>query len=227
MGLFDKLLHSNHQSRNESGQASTARNTSSCPYCGAVLNPAPKKKRACPECSQDIYVRTTQKLFESNLLTKEQALAADFFKDLEYQGATVNDFKDAREALATKWGIDPQPYDVVWRVSNSLVTRAEYPGMVTFSQALYQLKRGNDPTPYLRAKYKSDTGADNSKYAILTNGCCTACSELENKPITAKEIAATQPLPNPQCSHKLAKGDKYSWCVCSYLPVTPLSHLTK
>ena len=31
---------------------------SSCPYCGVVLDPEPKRKRKCPSCEKMIYVRT-------------------------------------------------------------------------------------------------------------------------------------------------------------------------
>lgn len=227
MGIFDKLLHSSSPGPGQEPPRSPAsRNNGACPYCGVQLTNPPKRKIACPECKSPIYVRTTQRIFDSNLLTEEQALAADFFKDLEYQGATVEDFNKARNELAKRWNTDPKPYDIVWRVSNGLVVRVQNPGMVTFSQALYQLKRGNDPAPYLRAKYKSEAGTDDRKFTIVTNGCCTVCSELEGKVITAKEIATSQPLPNPKCTHKLAKNDKYSWCVCMYAQETALSHLT-
>ena len=48
-----------------------------CPSCGVALPKRPKKRFKCPACEQTINIRTTQTLFETDLLTDAQAAEVD------------------------------------------------------------------------------------------------------------------------------------------------------
>ncbi|MDO8621521.1 MAG: hypothetical protein Q7R31_04565 [Candidatus Levybacteria bacterium] len=140
------------------------RNRSVCPYCDTIFPKPPKRKTRCEKCGGECFVRTKQTIFNSDLLTEEGALAVDFFKELQYLGATIKDYLKVEAELSKKWGTKPKSYDVVWRVSNRLIMQPgkvendydprtsllQHAKMVAFAQAMYQAKRGNDPLPYLK-----------------------------------------------------------------------------
>ncbi len=140
------------------------RNRDVCPYCGTIFKKPPKRKTKCEKCGEECFIRTTQTIFNSDILTQEDALAADFFKELQYLGATIDDYLKVEAELSQKWGTKPKSYDVVWGVSNRLVIQPphsendydsksnllNHAKMVAFAQAMYQAKRGNDPLPYLK-----------------------------------------------------------------------------
>lgn len=245
MGFLDKFIDA-LKSEDDFNESTTEKkkepkNSIACPYCGSVLNPAPKRKKKCPDCSKTIYVRTTEQLFNSNLLTEEQALASDFFKELINYGASVSDYQRKEEQLQDKWGFKPSPYDVVWSVSNDLIVNGPnledvydktretlyFAKSISFSQALYQLRRGNDPTSYLIGVNNYDIdlaktlGIGIAKMEILGDKCCDNCAKLNGKTFSLEELKSKKILPNKVCTRKLNKDDKHSWCVCMYLTVIP------
>ena len=42
------------------------RNTTACPHCGHIFDEPPTRSRKCPECGNQFYVRTGNKLFASD-----------------------------------------------------------------------------------------------------------------------------------------------------------------
>ena len=71
----------------------------------------------CPFCEKDIYVRTTQNLFSSSYLTKDEVIALDGFKRLEEYGINEQCFFDKKEYLSNKFGF-ANPKDVIWKLYN-------------------------------------------------------------------------------------------------------------
>lgn len=242
MGLLDKFFNSNKPiASSHVSKPKVPRNSNSCPNCGAVFDEVPKRKKQCGECGEVLYVRTTQQLFDSDLLTEEQVRASDFYKELMEYGATLEDYHNARKELATKWGFDPKPYDIVWSVSNKLIARGPnlsgaydkkhellfHAKMITFSQAKYQAYRGHDPAPYKKTVNEYDIqlaqrdGSRVKKFEILAQGCCNECDKLNKTVFSVDEIKNKNVLPQQVCTNKLEKDHKYSWCMCMYLPVIP------
>lgn len=182
------------------------RNRNKCPYCGAVFDKPPKRKTRCEKCGGDCFIRTTQIIFNSNILTQEDALAADFFKELQYLGATIDDYLKVEAELSQKWGTKPKSYDIVWGLSNRLVGHPpdientydkrssilQHAKMVTIAQAIYQVKRGNDPYSYLKnaRNYDIQIGVNRefpvSHFEIETQRCCKACSKHQGKKYTGR-----------------------------------------
>ncbi len=140
------------------------RNRDVCPYCGTIFSKPPKRKTRCEKCGGECFIRTKQAIFNSDLLTEEDALAADFFKELQYLGTTAENYLKVKAELSKKGETKPKSYDVVWRVSNELIMQPpkaendydprtnllQHAKMVAFAQAMYQAKRGNNPLPYLK-----------------------------------------------------------------------------
>ena len=185
-------------------------------------------------------MRTKQKLFNSNLLTEEDAQSADFFKDLQELGATEKDYQRIEENLRKRWGSKPKSDDVVWGVSNYLImnppisaddynpqiSRLQHAKQVSFVQALYLVKKGKDPTACLRDSRNLDVKISQlqdigiTHLVIETNGCCKNCSKYQGEKYSLEQLETSPILPIKGCTHKLSPESKYSWCTCCYSPDT-------
>ena len=244
MGIFDKLFGSRaleqKQTVNVPKEPEQIRNSTACPHCGVIFAAAPTRKKKCPECYQDVYVRSKQHIFSSHLLNKEDAYTSDFYDQLINLGATLEDYREAERELQKQWGFRPNSYDVAWSVSNQLpmkpiketgsldqqtssLMRAEF---VAWAQAQYQLRRGHDPAPYLQNAhdYKlQQLQSSGSKFlklkgaVIATHGCCEACGKYEGRKYNVAQLKQKSVLPIRECIHRLEEDDKYTWCVCLYV----------
>ena len=58
------------------------RNTNTCPHCGHIFDEPPTRGRKCPECGNQFYVRSNNRLFASDLLKPQDAIAADCFSHM-------------------------------------------------------------------------------------------------------------------------------------------------
>jgi hypothetical protein len=248
MGFFDKLFKPTSRPQDDKQAtpmpsktlrepARPGRNSTACPHCGAVFSSPPQRKKKCPDCKHDVYVRSKQNIFDSNLLTKEDADTADFYDQLVNLGATVGDYRNTAKELQERWGFRPNSYDVAWSVSNHLVTKFAKPGVdkssvlmkaefVAYAQAQYQLRRGHDPASYLRTAYNyklqqllnSDLRILRLKNVVIaTNSCCEPCSRYEGKKYKPEQLTAEPALPIEGCTHMLNKDDKFAWCLCYYV----------
>lgn len=213
------------------------RNRDKCPHCGAIFDKPPKRKTKCKKCGEECFIRTTQAIFNSDILTQEDALAADFFKELQYLGATTNDYLKVNAELSQKWGTKAKSYDIVWGISNRLVGHPpnientydkrssilQHAKMISFAQALYQLRRGHDPCSYLKAvrDYEIQLGMISGLplvyFEIETNPCCDECTKYQGTKCTVEEIKKNPILPIKNCINKIEQKD-YAWCVCWYSP---------
>lgn len=212
----------------------TARNRNLCPYCGFVFKNPPKRKTKCSKCDEECFVRTKQEIINSDLLTEADALAVDFFDEIQYLGATLDEYRRIEKDLEQKWGQKPNSYDIVWGLSNWLVVHPpksetnspssllQHAKMVAFAQALYQLRRGKDPYGYLKAvhDYEIQIGTMDDKSRLLevqTNGCCEECSRYQGKQYTASQLKNNPILPIKECTSRIEQK-KYAWCMCWYSP---------
>ena len=95
--------------------------------------------------------------------------------------------------------------------------------MISFSQALYQLRRGNDPYSYLSSvrnyEIQLATRGDISPdyFEVQTNGCCKECTKKQGKRYTEKELTGNPILPNKDCTTRIEQKN-YAWCTCWYSP---------
>lgn len=95
----------------------------SCPYCKVTLAKRPARKTRCPSCNNDIYVRTSQKIFSSTLLTWDDAIAVDWLKKIELYGVTGEQFVIKRQELSMKFGTRAKSTDAIWGLFNDLLIK--------------------------------------------------------------------------------------------------------
>jgi hypothetical protein len=72
----DPAVGQSGEANRDAQDASAAR----CPYCGVPLDPAPRRKRRCASCGNDIYVRRDPRSQHTVLLRQEEAERLDALK---------------------------------------------------------------------------------------------------------------------------------------------------
>lgn len=92
-----------------------------CPSCNAILRKKPARKTKCPFCGKSIFVRSTQKIFPSILLTEDDARAADWVGKLEMFGVDDSLFFLKRKELSEKFNSQAKSSDVIWGLFNDLL----------------------------------------------------------------------------------------------------------
>ncbi|WP_342026101.1 hypothetical protein AADC60_10570 [Cytobacillus pseudoceanisediminis] len=96
-----------------------------CPYCGYELENPPSRKRNCPSCKNDMYVRTLPYVDEAKkvrvLVTEEKAEKIDiaWAKIAGTYEELIKDkkrFEEMKQQLFNAWGTVPSDSDVNWHL---------------------------------------------------------------------------------------------------------------
>ncbi len=200
-----------------------------CPYCNETLEKMPSRKIKCRSCGKEMYVRSTQKVFESSLLTREDAMAADQLKQLETYGVTSTDFLDKRTELSQKFGGKAKSADAIWAIFNDLIAKNSQDldalRMIYYSTALFLNSEGKDYSELLRQSakmrllsYKKEGFVEKVGISTGGEGLCSACSKLDGKKLSIDEALEKMPLPFNGCTNSIENG-KQGFCMCDWMPV--------
>ena len=206
---------------------------SACPYCGALMEPAPQRSRKCPECEQRIVVRTQRGTGGKQLLTVEEAARLDAqrkakaarnkaLRRIEWLGVTDRDFDVRERQLAEQWGTDPHPGDVFWSIANEKITALGSEGQWHELSMLYQQMGAHlldEGKPHRRLQQQAHEAElrhlatlsewepeGRRRAVILANACCDACEQLDGQVFTFEEAMDAIPLPPEVCERE--------WCNC-------------
>ncbi|MBI5884045.1 MAG: hypothetical protein HZB91_13195 [Elusimicrobia bacterium] len=91
-----------------------------CPYCSQALDKMPGRKKKCPHCGNNMYVRTRPVDRQRVLVTERGA------QDIDAQWATIGakqqamrfvdetEFNKEKDALSARSGREPSDFDVLW-----------------------------------------------------------------------------------------------------------------
>jgi len=185
-----------------------------CPYCRAKLAEKPKRKKKCPTCGEDIFVRKGQ------LLTKDDADIADWLERVQQLGITRSDFNHKRQKLSDRFGKKASVNDTAWGILNELIVsmkKRENQKIIYLEMAHIAIIEGKDPTKYLAEAAKQDLfgykalGIRRVKvYTTNDNEVCENCRKMSNKTYDIDQAIKDLPIPN-NC-----KGNDF--CRCWYSP---------
>lgn len=92
------------------------RNTNTCPHCGHVFEEPPTRGKKCPECGNQFYVRSNNRLFASDLLKPQDAVAADCFSHMLNMpdfNITVDFVRNILESRRKSFPVEPASRDVI------------------------------------------------------------------------------------------------------------------
>ena len=70
-----------------------------CPYCNAILDQVPTRKKGCTSCGKFIYVRTHPSDRQLILVTEEEAKNLDALKNLN---VSQKEYQNTGKALSKK-----------------------------------------------------------------------------------------------------------------------------
>ena len=195
---------------------------SSCPYCGTMLEKIPKRKSPCPNCKNVIFVRN------KNMVTERKAIMLDFIKNSEFYGAYENEYLRIEDELKKKFGLEPNPSDIIWAYYNKLIVKnsSNYQKLssIYYSMAVSLNKEGKDFFQLLQQSKKMELleykrGGFIKKVKVLTSGkdnSCDSCLKLENKTFTINAALEKMPIPNKDCTHILYDENR-GFCRCCYI----------
>ena len=185
-----------------------------CPYCGTVLEPPPKRKKACPSCREIIVVR--------NGLLVTQAAAERIDLMVRY-GIEQQEFLATEEILAKRLNRVPPPRDVVWVILDERGRTAEEKGdyhqmiWTCRQRAMFLNEEGRDASDALQAEARWSLIAEQAhglrRVKILTardERVCDQCRPLDGKVLDISEALKSKPIPPKECP----------FCRCSYSGVT-------
>ena len=211
-----------------------------CPYCGVILDKPFTRKRKCPECEEVVYVRTTQSLYPSSALTKEQLNNAEFYETMRTMiDVTEDDYNKHAASLKKKWGLNEiNTYDVLWSMFNDLelytrgidksldsdwraISLYRTKSVVDEAAAFYQGRRGFDPTDYLKTAKSYHIKVAKLEPSIkgltvISYNCCEPCKKFHNKTFSTDFLESNPVLPIPACTNPLEEGSRFTFCNCQY-----------
>ena len=223
-----KAVFENIAVKKEANKADSTNNPI-CPYCNKSLDRIIKRKTKCQFCNKDIYVRTTQNIFPSKLLTHENSEVVDILKSIAFLGVTEAQFIKCRRELSEKTGKDTSDMDVIGYLFDNLISKTKDTQklkMIYYNMALALNRQGKDCFVALQnsqrmelMEYKKNSNIIKSvRIDSSSEKSCHACHELDNKVYTIEEALEKMPIPHKECSNILF-GDKKGFCMCIYKAV--------
>jgi predicted RNA-binding Zn-ribbon protein involved in translation (DUF1610 family) len=196
-----------------------------CPHCAIVLKSEPRRKSKCPACGKYIYVRSKQNLFSSHLLTREDAICVDTFKNLAGFGTDESDFFTTKSELSKRFGKAASSTDTIWQLYNNIIAKAKHIGQVHtvyYQMALFRNRLGKPYFNLLQEAIKAELKNMNIRIIELVKiknagNSCPACQQLDGKILSIDQALKTMPIPCESCTYEL-EGGPPGFCRCYYEP---------
>ena len=165
-----------------------------CPYCGAVQDPPPQRRRKCRDCGETIHTRTDREARKRYLITASEA-------DLLHRQQREEHWKELSKAV-----------EVASRAGDLNALASAY---VQQSYFLFHEGRPHHHVAQEAARCRllhfQQIGV--LKVSVMTcqdGRVCDYCRSLEGKVLSVAEALQTMPLPGPRCDDGM--------CRCSYSP---------
>jgi uncharacterized paraquat-inducible protein A len=207
-----------------------------CPHCKETLNEMPSRKKKCPFCKKDIYVRTSPTTKTKILATEVEAKKIDtewekireknrWLNILQSYGITEKDYEKYENELNKKFGVKPNSRDIIWRIFNELLfvkhNELQTLKMLYYEMAIFLNEEGKDffkilqQSAIMELKYIQKQGFIKKIKIITTPNSCEACKKLDAKVLTLDEALKELPIPCKECSYIMDNG-KRGFCRCLY-----------
>jgi hypothetical protein len=196
-----------------------------CPYCNTPLNEWPQRKKKCPNCKQDIFIKKNPKNNNWEIVTKqrleewEAAWEEKYFENRWLR--ELEQFEITRSDLERLKSLNKLPSrDCIWSLCNQALLK--YAGdhhkssMLYFKMAYFVLEEGKDPT-YLvqlcremeiqeieRAIANSDYLSSQLQICSKSHESvnCTNCEFLNGRILDIEEARSTKPIPHNNCNRQ-------------------------
>lgn len=177
-------------------------NSHACPYCGAIQDPPPQRKRKCRDCGQTIHVKKLRDghrklLTEKEVRKHKQEMREAHWKDLSNQGQ--------RALQEGDWHAASQAYH---------------------GQARILFEEGRNHHIVLSEAHKCELlgmrEVGIQKVKVLTaddERVCQACQKLDGKVFSVSAALKIMPIPCQSCDDRSEKNPHGGFCRCVYVSV--------
>lgn len=213
------------------------RNTKQCPHCGYVFDEPPTRGKKCPKCGNQFYVRVGNRLFASDLLKPQDAIAADCFSNMLNMpdfNITVEFAKKILESRRRSYPVEPASRDVIWDImrkfpdtlSSNPLEMIKATERLNHLVAMYENDCGRDPRSLLETKIENNitycevvimqNNLDQDYLYVSSNCCCDVCRSRHGKKVKIKDAKEKMPIPFKDCQNKLHPKDKHNFCMAEY-----------
>lgn len=206
-----------------------------CPHCKEILKEKPTRKKKCPFCKKDIYIRTSPSTKEKVLVTESEAKKIDvkyektgaknrWISNLQSYGITEKDYDKHESELSKRFGSKASYRDVIWKIFNELLLvkhELQDLKMLYYQMALFLNEEGKDffkilqQSAIMELKHMQKEGFVKKVKILATPNSCEACKKLNDKIFTIDEALKTLPIPCNECSYIMDNGKK-GFCRCLY-----------
>lgn len=218
----------------------TEQPTAMCPYCEAILDKRPQRKKKCPECDNYIYVKTLPTTQEKVLVTESQASEIDaewarrnwrqrWLTSLFSLGISEANFEQVKSRISAKLKKDASDKDVVWSLLNQAIQNNSDDfnllHRIHYTMALFLDEEKRDFKPLLvdaarlQIMYYKQRGV--SEVRIMSAGAgnsCESCQKQDGKIYTVDEALRLMPIPCDECAKPGLSG-QLGFCRCQYMMV--------
>jgi hypothetical protein len=200
-----------------------------CPNCENKLESIPKRKAKCPNWDEQIYVKTKKNIFDKNLLTQEEKLAAEEMYKLKGQfGVEFSNYRIKEKELTQKFGKVAPPGDIIWGLYSDLILEhvSNYWSLhlIYYDQAQFLFKEGRNSFPIMKLSLEMNLlalkseGIENVKVHTDRIDYPELCRKLNGMTLPINEALSTMPIPIKECS-QLFYDENRNFCRCPYMPV--------
>lgn len=185
-----------------------------CPYCNKFFETPPQRKKKCPHCKNDVYVKYKPNEKIKHLFTTEEAEEIDILWSLHYLREKVYQYGIKKEEFdqlvnEKKPKNRKEYYDFSWMILNKGVTNAMhkndlYKLSTTYRDMAYQLKEeGKEFRDVLQKAFEvelRDMKNEGTKKVRIeyTEHCRNQnCRDLEGTKVSIQEAIEKKLIPCP------------------------------
>ena len=176
-----------------------------CPYCGAVQDPPPQRRKKCRDCGEVIHTRT------------------DHVERKRYL-ATAAQYAESERARR----------DQEWKDLSQTIQKAMLEGDWGSLQGAYQQQARilfNEGRPHRHISIEArraalirfgESGVHSAKVqSAQDERVCDYCASLDGKFYSVEDALEQMPIPGPHCTDGGDENPHGGRCRCVYIPVIP------
>lgn len=218
-----------------------------CPYCTAPLNERPDTTTACRDCGQVMYIRRDQVLFNTLLLTLDQAEHCRTINksigSLRSYGITQRHYLKVVQEFKKETGRQPTEYDAKWKLFHMASKMTNDPKKLAslfYEEAHFVYQHNRDPFFLLRRaqeqtlRHLVQTG---TKHVSISGPVdeCNICRHACKDAINVNDALKQMPAPSKECPLGFSNDDidvdqdqpkvanKHTFCEARFVPASQIA----
>jgi hypothetical protein len=206
-----------------------------CPHCKFLFDEMPKRKRKCPQCKEDIYVKKENDKSFFRLVDEKEASKIDDYNTylrreakvkniLSEYGITENEFNKSKIEWNTKFTNETKLRDFLWGMYNKALSKnsnnLQALKMIYLHSAHFLNEEGRDTQPSLKEMKKVELQQislngqsinKKLKAEIAGDKNCDYGKKINGKTYSLEKALSEMPIPSGKCTNE------NKFCNCIYV----------